>query len=119
MKTYASLVVLTPLALALGVVIGCKHPSPPLEQQETVLPGRHMSEHQVADIASKELPDSGFQCQFNHGTWDILEFQKGVFGISSITTNADGRIFIRSTNATRLVLKVRDADGKVERVNTP
>jgi hypothetical protein len=51
--------------------------------------------------------------------WEILEVQKGVWGVSSVTTNADGKVFVSSTNATRVVLRVLDADGKVEQVKTP
>jgi hypothetical protein len=82
-----------------------------------VLPGRHMSEHQVAELVSSQLPrSSGFdyRCEFKDGTWDILEVQPKVWGVASQTTNADGKIMIHSTNATRVVLRVRDADGKVE-----
>lgn len=88
--------------------------------QDKVLPGRHLSEHQVADIASRELLQSpGFQCQFQDGVWEIREAQKGVWGVSSATTNADGKITITSTNATRVVLLVKDADGTVEHIKTP
>ena len=79
-----------------------------------------MSEHQVVEIASKELPqNSALKCEFRDGVWDILEVQKGVWGVSSVITNADGKVFITSTNATRVVLRVRDVDGKVEQVKTP
>jgi len=88
--------------------------------KDTVLPGRHMSESQVADIAFRELPrGSSFRCEFKDGVWEILEVQKGVWGVSSVTTNADGKVFVSSTNATRVVLRVLDADGKVEQVKTP
>ena len=100
-------------------VIGCKKHQPESEQ-DTVLPGRHMSEHQVADIASMALPtNSAFSCEFRDGVWNVLEPQKGAWGVSSVVTNADGRVFIHSTNAMRLVLRVRDTDGKVEQVTTP
>jgi hypothetical protein len=79
-----------------------------------------MSEHQVADIVGGELPQtSGFSCEFKDGVWEIFEPIKGVGGVASITTNADGHVFIYSTNATRLVLRVRDVDGKIEQVKTP
>jgi len=99
--------------------------TPTLKQQsaddkDTVLPGRHMSESQVADIAFRELPQgSHLQCEFKDGVWEILEVQPSVWGVSSVTTNADGKVFVSSTNATRVVLRVRDADGKVEQVKTP
>jgi hypothetical protein len=90
------------------------------DDKDTVLPGRHMSEHQVVEIASKELPqNSALKCEFRDGVWEILEVQKGVWGVSSVITNADGKVFITSTNATRVVLRVRDVDGKVEQVKTP
>jgi hypothetical protein len=45
---------------------------------------------------------------------------KKVFGeLRLVITNADGKVFITSTNATRVVLRVRDVDGKVEQVKTP
>ena len=79
-----------------------------------------MSERQVADIAFRELPrSSNFSFQFKDGLWEILEPQKGVWGVSSAITNSDGKIVITSTNATRVVLRVQDADGKVEPVKTP
>jgi hypothetical protein len=110
------LIALLVVGLCTFVVVGCKQ-QPPADEQDTVLPGRHLSEHQVADIASKALPqDAAFSCQFKDGTWEILEPQKGVWGVSSVRTNADGHVFVTSTNATRLVLRVRDADGKVEQV---
>jgi hypothetical protein len=88
--------------------------------KDAVLPGRHMSENQVAEIVFRELPKSSeFRCEFKDGKWEILEVQKGVWGVSSVTTNADGKVFVTSTNATRVVLRVRDADGKVEQVKTP
>ncbi len=111
-------IALLAIGLCTFVTIGCKKQQP-ASPQDTVLPGRHMSEHQVADIASKELPQTAFSCQFKDGVWEILEPQKGVWGVDSITTNADGHVFIHSTNAMRLVLRVRDADGKVEQVKTP
>ena len=79
-----------------------------------------MSEHQVVERALSQLPQSsGYRCEFKDGVWDILEVQTGVFGVSSRTTNADGKITVESTNATRVVLRVSDADGKVEQVKTP
>jgi PBP1b-binding outer membrane lipoprotein LpoB len=94
--------------------------TPQTDDKDTVLPGRHMSESQVADIGFRELPqNSGLRCEFKDGVWEILEVQKGVWGVSSTTTNADGKIVVASTNATRVVLRVRDADGKVEPVQTP
>lgn len=93
---------------------------PAADNKDAVLPGRHLSEHQVADIAVRELPKtSGLQCNFQDGVWEISEAQKGVWGVASSTTNADGKITITSTNATRLVLRVKDADGTVEHVKTP
>ena len=87
---------------------------------DSILPGRHLSETQVAEIVGRELPQmSGFRCEFHDGVWEILEVQPGVWGVSSRTTNAEGRITVASTNATRVVLRVRDADGKVDAVKTP
>jgi hypothetical protein len=87
---------------------------------DTILPGRHMSEHQVMELAWSQLPQSsGYRCDFKDGEWEILEVQQGVWGVSSRTTNADGKITVESTNATRVVLRVRDADGKVEPVKSP
>ena len=78
-----------------------------------------MSEHQVVEVALSQLPQSsGYRCEFKHGVWEILEVQQGVFGVSARTTNADGKITVESTDATRVVLRVRDADGKVEQVKT-
>ena len=79
-----------------------------------------MSESQVADIASSQLPQgSAYRCEFKDGVWEVLEVQKNVWGVSSRTTNAEGKITIQSTNATRVVLRVRDADGMVEPIKTP
>jgi len=90
------------------------------DDKDTVLPARHMSEHQVVEIASKELPRNlALQCEFRDGVCEFLEVQKGVWGASSVITNADGKVFITATNATRVVLRVRDVDGKVEQVKTP
>jgi hypothetical protein len=99
---------------------GCKK-QPQASDKETALPGRHMSEHQVVDIAMRELPKGwqGLGCEFKDGVWEISEIQKDVWGVSSAITNADGKVVISSTNATRVVLRIRDADGKVERVKTP
>jgi len=107
------------LCLVAVTAIGCKKQQS-ADDKDTVLPGRHMSESQVADIAFRELPQSSrFSCEFKDGVWEILEPQKGVWEVASVTTNADGKVFVRSTNATRVVLRVRDADGKVEQVKTP
>jgi len=93
---------------------------PPADDKDAVLPGRHMSEGQVAEIAGRELPQtSGFRCEFKDGVWEILEVQKGIYGVSTRATNADGKITVESTNATRVVLQVRDDDGKVELIKTP
>jgi hypothetical protein len=90
------------------------------QDRDTILPGRHMSEQQVVDIASRELPQGiPLRCEFRDGVWHILEVQKNVWGISSATTNADGKVFITSTNPTRIVLKVHDTDGQVEQVKKP
>jgi len=137
MKYRTSLIALTFLTLASA---GCSNHSPDgtyherlanlitqdtnvttqTHDTDTILPGRHMSERQVADIASRELPQgSHLQCEFKDGVWEILEVQPGVWGVSSQTTNADGKITVQSTNAMRVVLRVSDADGKVEQVKTP
>ena len=90
------------------------------DDRDTVQPGRTMSEHQVADLASRQLPQAAeLRCEFQAGVWNIVEVQKDVWGVSSLTTNATGRITVTSTNATRLVLRVRDADGKIEPVTPP
>ena len=128
------------LCLAAGVAVGCKkqpsaqgkdgampgQPAPAAvvavsaDDKNVVLPGRHMSESQVMDIAFKELPQgSRLQCEFKEGVWDVLEVQAAVWGVASVVTNADGKVLVTSTNATRLVLRVRDADGKAEQVKTP
>jgi hypothetical protein len=79
-----------------------------------------VSENQVVDIAYRELPQvSHLRFEFKDGVWDVSEAQPGVWGISSATTNADGKVFVPSTNATRVVLRVSDADGKVAQVKTP
>ena len=107
------------LTLAACAAVGCKK-RPPAAEQDTVLSGRHLSEHQVADIAFQALSNNApFECRFKDGVWEIAEVQKDVSGISSIVTNADGRIFVTMTNASRVVLRVRDADGKVEPVKIP
>jgi hypothetical protein len=106
------------LCLASVIAIGCKK-QVAADEKDTVLPGRHLSERQVFEMALSQLPQSaGYRCEFKDGVWDILEVQPGVFGVSSRTTNADGKISVESTNATRVVLRVRDADGKVEQVKT-
>jgi len=88
------------------------------DDKSVVLPARHLSEQQVAEIASRELPGiQNFSCQFTNGVWKILEVQTNAW-ISSTTTNADGHVFVQSTNPKRLVLQVVDADGKVEHVKT-
>ena len=108
------------LCLAAVAVIGCKKPQASADAKDAVLPGRHMSEHQVIDLASTQLPQSsGYRCEFKDGVWEILEVQKNVWGVSSRTTNVDGKITIESTNATRVVLRVRDTNGKVEPIRTP
>ena len=107
------------LGLAAIAVISCKHQQA-TDNKNLALPERHLSEDQVVEIASSQLPrSSAFRCEFKDGVWEILEVQKGVWGVSSRTTNAEGKITIESTNATRVVLRVRDADGKVEQVKTP
>src|SRR5579859_4592855 len=111
------------LCLVASAALGCKAQpanNKAVDDKDTVLPGRHFSEHQVADIADRELPQNqSFQCEFKDGVWEIREGQKGVWGVSSSTTNADGKITITSTNATLVVLRVNDADGTVEHVKTP
>ena len=89
------------------------------DDKQTVLPGRHMSESQVAEIAGRELTGvQNFSCQFTDGVWEISEIQTGTW-ISFATTNADGHIFVHSTHPAQLVLRVSDADGKIERIKTP
>jgi hypothetical protein len=93
---------------------------PQADDKNVVLPGRHMSERQVIELASSQLPQSpGYRCEFKDGVWEVLEVQKDVWGVSSRTTNAEGKVFVASTNATRVVLRVRDADGKVEPIQPP
>ena len=90
------------------------------DDQDSVQSGRKLSEHQVVDLACRELPQvSALRCEFKDGVWNVLEVQKNVWGVSSLTTNSAGKVFITSTNATRLVLRIRDADGEVEPVNPP
>jgi hypothetical protein len=90
------------------------------DEQGAALPGRRMSESLVADIALAELPrGSRLRCEFKAGVWEVLEVQPGVWGESSVITNAAGKVLISSTNATRVALRVRDADGMVERVPPP
>jgi len=90
----------------------------PVDEKDAILPGRRMSERQVIEVASSQLPaapkGSGYRCEFKDGVWEILEVQPGVWGVGFRTTNADGKITIESTNTTRVVLRVRDADGKVD-----
>ena len=89
------------------------------DDKQAVLPGRHMSESQVAEIAGRELSGvQNFSCQFADGVWEILKIETGTW-ISSTTTNADGHIFVHSTHPAQLVLRVSDADGKIERIKTP
>jgi hypothetical protein len=118
------------LALCTAVIVaaGCKkndtsQPQKVPVEKTTVQPGRHMSEEQVMDVAFRQLQPTargvGYQCEFNNGVWEISETQPKVWGVSSRTTNADGKIVITSTNATRLVLRIKDADGQVEQVKTP
>jgi hypothetical protein len=108
-----------------SVVIGCKKQQTTdvgvaPDDKNSVLPGRHMSEHQVIEVALSRLPQSSdYRCEFKDGVWEISEVQQGVWGVSSRTTNADGKITVESTNAARVVLRVRDIDGQVEPVKTP
>jgi hypothetical protein len=89
------------------------------DDKNVVLAGRHMSERQIADIVSRELPSiRSFSCQFTNGVWEVLEIQTGAW-VSSSTTNADGHIFVQSTHPSHIVLRVSDADGKIEQVKTP
>jgi hypothetical protein len=91
----------------------------PADDKQTILPGRHLSESQVAEIAGRELSGvQNYSCQFTDGVWQILEIQTGTW-ISSSTTNADGHIFVHSAHPEQLVLRVNDADGKIERIKTP
>ena len=111
-----------PAVMTIGdITIGVTpHIKPSIDDKDTVFPGRHMSEHQVADLALSQLPKSlDFRCVFSDGVWEIQEVKQGVWGESSRTTNADGKITVESTNATRVVLRVSDADGRVESVKTP
>jgi hypothetical protein len=95
------------------------HFRPLADDKQTVLAGRHKSESQVAEIAGRELSGvQNFSCQFTNGVWEIMEIQTGTW-ISSSTTNADGHIFVHSTHPAQLVLRVSDADGKIERIKTP
>jgi hypothetical protein len=104
-----------------GVVTGIGfEKQQPADDKDMVLPVRHMSDRQVVDIARRELPLSlPLRSEFKVGVWEISEVQKDAWGVLSVATNAEGRIFITSTNATRLLLTVRDADGKAEQVKTP
>lgn len=112
MKTLAFTFLFTALITA-----GCKgQPSAEVEDKEAVLTGRHLSEHQAVAIAAKQLPAATLQCEFKDGMWEISTAQKNVWGVSSAITNTDAKITITSTNATKLVLRVRDADGNVEKV---
>ena len=82
------------------------HIRPSADEKETVLPGRHMSESQIAEIAGRELPGiQNFSCQFTNGVWEILEVKTGAW-VSSTTTNPDRHIFVRSTHPMQLVLRV-------------
>jgi len=114
MNKFTSLIV-----LASFTAIHCQS-QPASDDKDAVLPGRHMSEHQVVDAAvkalSKVIPIS---CDFKDGIWNISEVQKGVWGVSSMTTNAAGHIFVTSTNATRVIMKIRDVDGKIEPAKSP
>ena len=89
------------------------------DDKQTVLPGRHMSESQVAEIAGRELSGvQNFSCQFTDGVWEISEIKVGTW-ISSSTTNADGHILVHSTHPAQLVLRMSDTDGRIERIKTP
>ena len=100
-------------------VIGCNN-QPASDIKDTSLPERHLSEDQVIEVALSQLPrTSNYRCEFKDGVWEILEVQKGIWGVSARTTNAEGKVTIESTNATRLVLRVRDVDGKVVPIKTP
>jgi hypothetical protein len=99
------------LCLAAIAAVGCKKHAA-ASDMDTILPGRHMSEHQVIDIARRELPVGvPFRCEFTNSAWEILEIQK--------ETNANGKVIITPTSATRVVFRVRDIDGKVEQVEMP
>ena len=100
------------LCLAVAGVIGCKKKQPQYE----VLPGRHLSESQVLDLAA--LPPSPdktmYRVDFKDGTWEISLVQLSVWGTSSAKTNADGRVEITKTNSSQVVARIRDVDKKVE-----
>ena len=104
--------ILTPiLCLAALVAVGCTKQSA-ANEYDSVLPGRHMSEHQVVDIAGRALPVGlPFRCEFTNGVWETLEIQK--------EKGADGKAIIRPNSATRVVLRIRDIDGTIEHVKTP
>lgn len=103
-----------------NIITRSTNAAPQTDDKDAVLPGRHMSERQVMEVATRQLPQrSVYRCEFKDGVWEILEVQKDVWGVSSRTTNADGKLTIQSTNATRVVLRVRDADGKVEPIEIP
>src|SRR5215472_6498560 len=108
------------LCLAATLATGCKKKNGIPAEKDAVLRGRHMSEHQVIDLALNQLPQGpAYACEFKDGVWEISEVQKNVWGVSSRTTTPEGKLVIASTNATRVVLRVRDADGKIEQVKGP
>ena len=88
------------------------------DDKSAVLPGRHMSESQVAEIVKRELPAiHNFSCQFTNGVWEIMKVETGSW-ISSTTTNANGHIVVHSTHPTQLILRVSDTDGKIDRIKS-
>jgi len=103
-----SLILITLFTFPFG---GCsKHASDAastLQKDSVIQPnlsGPRMSQQQVIEAAWSQLPHNlRYLCKFKNGEWDILEVPEGV----------------DPTNATRVVLRVRDADGKVEPVQTP
>lgn len=87
------------------------------EDKTTAQLKRRLSEQQVAGIVTRELPNvQHFSCEFKNGIWEIIEVQPHVWGVSAQTTNAAGNITIQSTNATRVILRVKDI---MERLSEP
>jgi hypothetical protein len=108
MKAWTSLIWITLFTLPFD---GCSKHSPDATSTlqkdsiiQTNLSVPRMSQQQVIEVAWSQLQQNlRYRCNFKNGEWDILEVPIGV----------------DPTNATRVVLRVRDADGQTEPVQIP
>ena len=83
--------------LAVIGIIGCKKPDP----AQTALPGRRMAEAQVLSLATTVLPPGASSSQYD------VSFKDGVWEVSC------------ESNHVVKVVRIQDADGKIEQVDRP